>query len=79
MNIKINLGSNYMFDVGKTYEITLQDCWDDHGAPGTSAFIARILDVEMPLIKYQQSGLPPVILNTSSATFVSAVEYKGAA
>lgn len=62
-----------MFEVGKKYEITVQDCTDDDGNPSTSSIgQCVILEVAMPLIKYQQGDYAAVILNTHSIVFVSA-------
>jgi hypothetical protein len=59
-----------MFKVGETYTITLDDFDDDDGT--TIYHGCKIIEVEPPLIKYQQDTKEPVILNTSSRAFIRA-------
>ena len=55
-----------MFEVGRTYRITTSD------HDGQGYYSAKILEVELPLVKVERPGSYEII-NTSSPCFVSAM------
>ena len=55
-----------MFSIGQTYKITM---WEDDGT--TEYFNCTVVEVDMPLVKFDHLGTEWVI-NVSSKAFVSA-------
>ena len=60
-----------MFQVGRTYSIATRE--------GTAVMIDRmtVLEVNLPLVKFERANQKPLIMNTASLTFVSAEEVDG--
>jgi hypothetical protein len=61
-----------MFEVGKSYKITM---WSDDDNKGilTEHSGCKVVETAMPLIKIKQSLTEPVIINTTSLAFVRAM------
>ncbi len=65
-----------MFEVGKFYAVKMWEDGHDGGVITTYA-AAKVIEVSLPLVKFQSSALSggnEIILNTASLAFVSAEE-----
>jgi hypothetical protein len=65
-----------MFEIGKFYKVVMWEDSDDGGLLTTYG-AAKVLEVFMPLVKFEKSPVAhgsDVVINTASLAFVSAKE-----
>ena len=65
-----------MFEVGKFYEVVMWEDSDDGGLLTTYG-AAKVLEVSLPLVKFEKSPVArgsDVVINTASLAFVRARE-----
>lgn len=60
-----------MFEVGKSYTITMWEDDDNHGKLTTHRG-CKVIEAAIPLIKVKRSHAEPAIINTASLAFVQA-------
>ena len=60
-----------MFTVGRTYSVATRE--------GTAVMVERmtVLEVNLPLVRFERANQKPLIMNTAALTFVSAEETDG--
>jgi len=62
-----------MFEIGKTYRLTMLD-YTSGELGQTTHHEAKVVEVNMPLIKVQFPSRTPIVINTASQHFISARE-----
>lgn len=60
-----------MFSLGKTYEFTLWTA-SPGGPGGPHAHVGRVVEIDMPLVKFADDTGAEAIVNTHSIAFVGA-------